>query len=377
MKRIYTILMSILLSVSIFAQSPEKMSYQAVIRDASNNLAINQAIGMQVSIIQGSVFGSSVYVETQITTSNANGLVNIEIGTGTVLNGRFSTIDWANGPYFIKTETDPSGGMNFTITGTSQLLSVPYALHAKTVETIVETDPIFGVSQAKNISESDITNLNNLSGVNSGDQDLSSLASKNNVLELGNTSSYTPDADYEPATKKYVDDLQPAHYVGELYMGGIVFYTYNNGQNGLVASLKDLDGGAGVQWSDVLTSEIGTEAQSYYDGEANTDAIIAQQMSTSAAQLCRDLGVEWYLPANWELNLLYNSAFIISKILENDGNAETEGFIPEPSSGGDYGYYWSSTEIANNAANYIIFGFNRWDDNGKYGTYRVRAVRAF
>ncbi len=83
--------------------------------------------------------------ETQTATTNANGLVSIEIGNGTVVSGDFATIDWGNGPYFIKTETDPTSGTAYTITGTSQLLSVPYALHAKTAETItgeiIETDP--------------------------------------------------------------------------------------------------------------------------------------------------------------------------------------------------------------------------------------------
>jgi len=133
MKRIYTILVTIMLTASVFAQTPEKMSYQAIIRNNSDQLIINQGIGMQISILQGSITGSSVYTETQSTTTNTNGLVSIEIGTGSTTDD-FSTIDWANGPYFIKTETDPTtaGGMNYTITGTSQLMSVPYALYAKT-----------------------------------------------------------------------------------------------------------------------------------------------------------------------------------------------------------------------------------------------------
>src|SRR5437764_8880255 len=73
-----------------------------------------------------------MYVETQATTTNMNGLVSIEIGNGTVVSGNFSTINWANGPYFIKTETDPTGGTNYTVGGTSQLMSVPYALYAET-----------------------------------------------------------------------------------------------------------------------------------------------------------------------------------------------------------------------------------------------------
>jgi len=136
MRKLFTILVAVLLTATIWAQSPEKMTYQAVIRAASNELVTNQPIGMQISILQGSTSGTAVYVETQTPTTNANGLVSIEIGTGTTTDD-FSTIDWANGPYFIKTETDTAGGTNYTITGISQLLSVPYALHAKTADTVV------------------------------------------------------------------------------------------------------------------------------------------------------------------------------------------------------------------------------------------------
>jgi uncharacterized protein (TIGR02145 family) len=128
MKQIITICAAILMTASVFAQAPNKMSYQAVIRNNSNALVTNTAIGMRISILQTSSSGTAVYVETQTPTTNANGLASIEIGGGTLVNGNFANINWANGPYFIKTETDPSGGNNYTITGTSQLLSVPYAL---------------------------------------------------------------------------------------------------------------------------------------------------------------------------------------------------------------------------------------------------------
>ena len=121
-----------LFALNTFAQAPEKMSYQAVVRNTTNNLVTNQPVGMQISILQGSATGTAVYVETQTPTSNANGLVSLEIGGGTVVSGNMATINWANGPYFIKTETDPTGGSSYTITGTSQLLSAPYALYAKT-----------------------------------------------------------------------------------------------------------------------------------------------------------------------------------------------------------------------------------------------------
>ncbi len=145
---------------------------------------------MKISILQGSATGTEVYSETQTPTTNANGLVGIEIGGG----AGFSTINWVNGPYFIKTETDPTGGTNYTITGTNQLLSVPYSLNAKTAETAdynnltnlptlnianwntaygwgnhasagyltsyTETDPLFEASPANGISATNISNWN-------------------------------------------------------------------------------------------------------------------------------------------------------------------------------------------------------------------------
>jgi hypothetical protein len=143
MKKLYTFLAAILLTATTFAQTPEKMSYQAVVRDSGDALVTNQAVGMQISILQTTATATetAVYVETQTPTTNVNGLVTLEIGTGSVVSGDFTTIDWSIGTYFIKTETDPAGGTTYTITGTSQLMSVPYALHAKTV-----TQPTYNVN---------------------------------------------------------------------------------------------------------------------------------------------------------------------------------------------------------------------------------------
>lgn len=127
-----------------------------MIRDAGNELVVNAEVGMRISILQGSADGVAVYVETQHPVANANGLISIEIGTGDP-NDHFTHINWEDGPYFIKTETDPGGGTNYTITGVSQILSVPYALHAKTSEILLgeveEADPVFAESPAAGIEE--------------------------------------------------------------------------------------------------------------------------------------------------------------------------------------------------------------------------------
>jgi hypothetical protein len=115
---------------TVRAQAPQKMSYQAVVRTSANELVTSKPVGMRISILQGTATGSAVYVETQTPTTNANGLVTLEIGGGTQVSGTMTGINWATGTYFIKTETDPAGGSNYTISGASQLLSVPYALFA-------------------------------------------------------------------------------------------------------------------------------------------------------------------------------------------------------------------------------------------------------
>jgi Chaperone of endosialidase/Collagen triple helix repeat (20 copies) len=115
---------------SVYAQAPQKMSFQAVIRNANNALVVKTNVGMRISILQNSASGNLVYSERQNTTTNTNGLATLQIGAGTLLSGNMATINWANGPYFIKTETDPTGGTNYTIVGSSQLMSVPYALFA-------------------------------------------------------------------------------------------------------------------------------------------------------------------------------------------------------------------------------------------------------
>lgn len=173
----------------MFAQAPQKMSYQAVIRDAGSVLVINQSIGMQISILQGSASGTPVYVETQTPTTNANGLVSLEIGAGTVITGAFASINWSGGPYFIKTETDPTGGIAYSISGTNELMSVPYALNAKTADNItggvIETDPVFGAwdkSTGINITSSQVSDFE--------------TTVTNNVSMLANTAKHSyPTAD--------------------------------------------------------------------------------------------------------------------------------------------------------------------------------------
>ena len=131
MKRFFTTLFILALTfVSVFAQAPQKMSYQAVVRNANNSLVANQNVSVRISILQGTATGSVVYMETQTVTTNTNGLMTLSIGEGIEVSGTFSGIDWADGPYFLKSEIDPDGGVCYAIESVQQLLSVPYALYA-------------------------------------------------------------------------------------------------------------------------------------------------------------------------------------------------------------------------------------------------------
>ncbi|NOU48197.1 MAG: hypothetical protein HOO86_14205 [Bacteroidales bacterium] len=147
MKKINTLIIAVLLSLCIFAQAPDMMSYQAVIRDAANTLVMSTAVGIQVSVLQGSSSGTEVYKETHATATNANGLISLSIGAGNPVLGDFSAIDWSVGPYFLKTETDITGGSNYTITTVNELLSVPFAQFANSVASYPETDPVFEAYQ--------------------------------------------------------------------------------------------------------------------------------------------------------------------------------------------------------------------------------------
>lgn len=375
MKKIITVCAVLLMTASVFAQAPEKMSYQAVVRDGSNALVSSTAVGMQISILQGSASGTAVYVETQTPTSNINGLVSLEIGSGTVVSGDFTTIDWANGPYFIKTETDPTGGTSYTITGTSQLLSVPYALHAKTAETvtgtITETDPIFGASVASGITGADTTNWNNkldsytetdpifgasvASGITGTDtanwnnkQD--QLVAGSNISIVGNTIS---------ATGGSSNDF----YLGQDTLGGIVFYIYldaNGDQRGLIVNKNE----STAEWQSASTT---TNATRSWDGVYNTGLMTSSPAANYVNGLTDGGFTDWYLPSIDELSILWHNRFHANNALNAGGFTLLSNTV----------LYWSSTE--DSATDALCFLFNRGYSSSyaKTYTYSVRAVRAF
>lgn len=369
MKKVFSILAAVLLTASVFAQSPEKMSYQAVIRNNNNNLVVNSNVGMQISILQYSTSGTPVYIERQFPTTNANGLVSIQIGAGTVVAGNFASIVWGNGPYFVKTETDLNGGANYTITGISQLLSVPYALHAKTAEsvsgTITETDPVFTAW------DKDYADLINTPAAADGSETKVTAGTNVTVTGSGTTASpYVVNATAGSGSTTYS--------VGDFAQGGIVFWVDETGQHGLVAAKKDQS--TGVRWYAGTYGNTQAKGDGPFSGEANTSIIIAAQVaigddgSTYAARICNELQVteggktygDWYLPSKEELNLMYQNKATI------DATAGVNG-----GSGFASAFYWSSTELSSYNAWLQYFGSGYQDYDGKDYTFRVRAVRAF
>ena len=133
------------------AQIANKMSFQAVIRNASGELVINGSVGLKMSILQGSVSGMVVYSETHSEMANEHGLLTLEIGGGTVVSGVYGDIDWSNGPYFLKRELDPLGGTNYVVSGTSQLLSVPYAMYANVSDTVLNAADTSSINEIQEL----------------------------------------------------------------------------------------------------------------------------------------------------------------------------------------------------------------------------------
>jgi hypothetical protein len=337
MKKIYSILVALLLTANVFAQAPQKMSYQAVIRKSNNALVQSLPVGMKISILKGSATGTAVYVETQTATTNANGLVSLEIGTGTAITGTFAAINWANGPYFIKTETDPNGGTAYTIAGTNELMSVPYALFsangtpgpqgavgatgATGAQGPIGLTGAAGANGTNGIDGISVTNSNVI-----GDSLFITL-SNGQILNAG----YVVGAQGTAGTNASVGGF--THYLGELFNGGIIFELYKGSdglEHGLIVALTEsyniITSNVSWQTSGTLTNANRTE-----DGAYNTNLMTG----SPAKNYITSLGAGWYLPSIDELVKLYNNRFYAQKGLRAGGNTLLKGF------------YWSSTESFN------------------------------
>ena len=128
---LFVLSLLLMLSKAVYPQTiPQKFSFQSIIRNISGQALGNQVVGIRLSILQGSETGTVAYSETHSKTTNPSGLVTLEVGGGSVVSGSLSAINWVSGPFYVKTEIDPQGGTDYSITGISQLLSVPFAMYA-------------------------------------------------------------------------------------------------------------------------------------------------------------------------------------------------------------------------------------------------------
>lgn len=160
MNRLFFLVLFLSASISIHAQAPQAFAYQAILRSADGQIRSDQNVTIEIQILKDSPMGNPVYTESQNVTTNTLGLINITVGEGTS-NDNFSAIDWGNGSYFMQTSVDGE------VFGTSQLLSVPYALYAESagnsfsgdyndlsnVPVFTESDPLFSAAAAKDITD--------------------------------------------------------------------------------------------------------------------------------------------------------------------------------------------------------------------------------
>jgi len=389
MRKLFTILTAVLLTASVFAQSPQKMSYQAVIRNSSDVLVTSTQIGMEINIRQGSPTGTIVYTETQTPNTNVNGLVSIEIGGG----AGFSSINWGNDTYFIETKTAVVPPLTtYTITGTSQLLCVPYALYAKTAEnftgTITETDPLWAASPSFGITNTNVSNWNTafdwgnhaIAGYltsftetdpifTTWDKNYNDLSNKPTIPAAADGSetkvtegtNVTVTGDGTTASPYVVNAIGATTLtIGQSYQGGIIYWLDATEQHGLIAATADQS--TGIQWFNGSFTTTNAVRDGIGAGMYNTERIIANQgIGSYAAQICSNYQGggygDWYLPSKYELNLLYQQKAAVS------------GFVSF--------YYWSSTENGNGNAWMQFFGSGTQSNISKDYTNRVRAVRAF
>lgn len=160
----FVLLLNCILTLPVCSQVPDKMVYQAVVRNSRGELVVNHAVGLRIWILKNLEPVSAVFIETHLIRTNKNGLATIVIGNGNHFLGSLASIDWAVGPYFLQTDIDVTGGTEYKMNTISQILSVPYSIHAisaeRLTETIPETDPVFDTSVAMDITDEDIVYWN-------------------------------------------------------------------------------------------------------------------------------------------------------------------------------------------------------------------------
>lgn len=351
MIRLIIVLIPLMVFNTLYGQvsNRDKIHYQAVVFDATGQIVVNETVGVKISLLADSETGDVVYAETHSTLTDKRGMLALDIGGGTTLQGQYDTIDWAGGKFFLKTEIDLQGGSNYSLTGIQNLMSVPFALHAKRMQ---EMDPIFSNSVATSITSSDTMAWNN---------------KQNHLIAAGGINISNDTISY----------MNKKHYIGELYGGGVVFWVDETGEHGLIVGMVDI--GGYVTWSNLFFSSASQDIDWTLDGATNTVAIINQPGHTaSAAKFCADYtnddygtGIfdDWYLPSVSELSLLASKLFEVQKAMGSDGNDDTTI--------NHYRGYWSSSEYSSSEALGILLATKKIMFNKKFGKNFIRPIRAF
>jgi len=339
MKKIFFTILLAFGCISIYAQTPEGFCYHAIVRNSTGDVITDQSVSFRFGILKGSTAGTVVYGEKHDILTDSYGSVSLVIGSGTDKAGDFASISWGNDSYFLKVELDTTGGNSYVEMGTTQLLSVPYALYSKTAAN--------GFTGNYN----DLTNLPVTDG-----SETKILVGDNLVIEGAGTS----------ASPYYIN--AKTHYLGETYGGGIIFYLHDNNQHGLIAAVKDQYDE--IEWYNGVKRYTNTIGDGVNAGIMNTVLIIAQQTNDNptgnfAAKTCADYSItvngiiygDWYLPSKFVLALMLIQKFMIGGF-KND-------------------YYWSSTEFSSISAWAQNFSNGDQFNLNKSLPYGVRAVRAF
>jgi hypothetical protein len=402
----------LLLWAAAGAQAPQGIPYQAAARNSGGGIMASTAISVRFSIRDSVAAGAILYREVHSVTTTPQGLFSVQIGSGSPVSGTFAGINWGAAPRYLQVEMDPTGGSTYTDMGTTQMMSVPYALYSNNgLPPVTATGDILysnGTSWQKLPAGIEgqvltmsgglpvwagcpmpfVSSITGTATVATGNTTTLASTTAGGVWSSSNTAIATVNTDgmvtgvasgtttisYTvtnacgaiAAATRIVTVSSTTISIGDSYGGGIIFYILHPGEvgyvtgevHGLIAAPTDQS--VGMEWgcSGTMVGGTSTDAGS---GAANTSLVADACGAGTAARLCNELELggysDWYLPSLEELDKLYNHKDAVG------------GFTS--------GYYWSSSEYTENFAWIIYFynGGNTYDS--KSTEYYVRAIRYF
>ena len=251
------IILFILLPLFAFSQSPQKINFQSILRNTNGEVVANKSVSLKISILSGSISGSSVYTETHSKTTDASGLISLQIGNGTVLSGVFSSISWGDFPHFIKLEADFSGGSNFVVLGTQELMSVPYALYASKTDTS-SLNLVNRFSSKVNISDTSTMLTNYRTGLNS-------------KVNIADTSNMLTNYRIGLNNKLNISDFPLGTTPGNIqYWNGTTWVNLAPGQNGQTLILTNgIPSWSGAAYPTLTTTSVSSISSTSVNGGGN------------------------------------------------------------------------------------------------------------